>query len=169
MEAPETLISPNILEVVAEEAANTPPGAIAEVGVYKGGSAFIIAQRNPDRAMYLYDTFAGIPEKTAGLDGHEIGEFTNKDVASVRAAIPHAIICQGVFPETFVPVPYAFVHVDCDQYKSIKACIETFAPYMVPGGKMWFDDYSCLEGATRAVEESGRPFEKPSGKAMMRF
>lgn len=38
------------------------PGEIAEVGVYKGGSAKIICEAKGEKSLHLFDTFEGIPE-----------------------------------------------------------------------------------------------------------
>ena len=40
------------------------PGDIAEVGVYKGGSAKIICSAKGDRVLHLFDTFPACPEWT---------------------------------------------------------------------------------------------------------
>lgn len=165
-----TLIDPCTMDTMAFVASLVPYGALAEVGVYKGDSALILRKWNPGRDLYLYDTFSGIPERTEGLDKHSIGDFSDTTVEEVRKLLPDARIKVGIFPETFVPTFYAFVHVDCDQYRTIKACISFFSPWMTPGGKMWFDDYGCLPGADQAIKESGRPFRlTPGNKAMMEF
>ena len=44
--------------------------------------------------------------------------------------------------------------IDADQYRSIKDSIAHLWPQIVPGGAMLFDDYKCLDGATRAVTEA---------------
>lgn len=164
----ECLIGPDVIEAILREAASTPFGPIAEVGVYQGGSAQWLATLK--RPLFLYDTFTGIPERTESLDAHSIGDFGNTSLEQVKAVIPDATYCVGVFPETFVPQHYSFVHVDCDQYVSIAACISTFGPWMLPGGKMWFDDFPGLAGARKAVMECGKPFRvMVCEKAMIEF
>jgi hypothetical protein len=38
------------------------PGEVAEVGVYKGGSAYLMAAIfDPDKPIHLFDIFAGMP------------------------------------------------------------------------------------------------------------
>lgn len=144
-----------------EKLASTAPsgGCFVEVGVYKGGTAWHLAKvaRQQSRQLYLYDTFEGIPFRNEEKgDAHKVGDFRETSLEQVQAAIPDAICVKGVFPASIVEMPpVAFAHVDCDQYQSVKDCIaELFFQRMMPGGIMVFDDYKCLAGATRAVEEA---------------
>ncbi len=67
---------------------------------------------------------------------------------------PAAVVTAGVFPASAVDMgPLAFVHLDCDQYRSYHEAIEFLLPKMVPGGVMWFDDSPALDGARKAVTE----------------
>lgn len=134
-----------------------PPGCFVEVGVYKGGSAWHLAKiaRRQRRSIHLFDTFTGIPFQGPN-DTLEVGKYGDAVLADVKAAIPDAYFYPGIFPST-LPASLrevAFVHVDCDQYDSVKACIEMLWPLMVSGGVMYFDDYSWLDGATKAVDEA---------------
>lgn len=155
-----TLISPGAIADLRSLAAAAPlGGCFVEVGVYQGGSAWHLADvaRAQGRALYLYDTFTGIPMK-GELDLHEVGEFGDTDLERIRAAIPEAVIVPGIFPDSIVAMPpVAFAHIDCDQYESITRAIEALRPLMMPGGTMLFDDYGSLEGATRAVKDQFGP------------
>ena len=126
------------------------------MGVYKGGSAWHLARvaRAQGRALYLYDTFSGMPFAEEG-DSHRVGDFSATSLKDVQQAIPDAICVSGVFPDSLVDMPpVAFAHVDCDQYRSIRDCInELYHKRMVSGGIMVFDDYPFLPSAIRAVEE----------------
>ena len=42
--------------------ARAKEGAMAEVGVYKGGTAKVIATAAPGKKFYLFDTFNGMPD-----------------------------------------------------------------------------------------------------------
>jgi len=44
-------------------------GDIAEVGVYKGGSAKLICESKGKKNLYLFDTFEGLPELCENHDG----------------------------------------------------------------------------------------------------
>lgn len=137
-------------------------GDVAEVGVYKGGTAKLIASQLPHKKVYLFDTFLGMPESNPELDIHVKGDFKDTSLASVAyylADVPNVALCQGLFPETTVHVErntmFSFVHVDCDIYSSVKACCEYFYPLLKPFGIMCFDDYGALScpGAKKAVDE----------------
>lgn len=158
-----TLLPLHVLEDLVEHAKHAPAGAFAEFGVFQGGSAYFlnILAKKQGRELYLFDTFAGMPV-SGPLDQHPVGDFADTSLEAVRALIPDAHFVVGTFPESAAGLelpPLAFVHVDADQYESLKAAIDYFPPRMVPGGVMIFDDYLCLEGATKAIEEWGAPFE----------
>lgn len=153
-----SLINPEQLVHLVRLAADTPPGGWAEVGVYKGGSAVKLAAaaREQGRMLWLFDTFTGIPCRHALDSHHKIGDFADTSVEAVRELIPDAAIVVGDCRTTLADTdtgPLAFVHVDCDQYESVLACIQQLVPRMVRGGVMWFDDYRCTDGATFAVDE----------------
>lgn len=140
------------LEDLAETA---PAGCFVEVGVYRGGTAWHLARaaRKRGAPLYLYDTFSGMPFSDEG-DSHQVGDFSDTSLERVKEAIPDAICVPGVFPESKVDMPpIAFFHADCDQYRSIKACIDLFEKSAVPGAILVFDDYPFLPAAIRAVEE----------------
>lgn len=170
--APASLVHPSALEDLCGIARATPPGCFVEVGVYQGGSAFRLAEiaREQGRALYLYDTFTGIPFK-GDDDPHRAGDFGDTSLEAVKAAIPDAHFGVGIFPATLIPMPpVAFAHVDADQYQSIADAIRVLTPLLVPGGAILFDDYGCLAGADRAVNEwvaaTGASLQKtPRGKA----
>lgn len=170
-----SLINPEHLNELAEAAAECPPGAIVEVGVYRGGSAARLAEvaTGQGRVLWLFDTFAGIPESTVGVDFHRVGDFDDTSAEIVRAAVPAASIVVGDARETLPATetgPVAFAHVDCDQYETTRAVVRELVPRMVRGGLMVLDDYGVLDGATRAVDELLGGIElSPGGKARVRF
>lgn len=171
----DSLLNPHTLDTLVAIAEGAPNGNFAEFGVYKGGSAarLAVVARAQSRVLYLFDTFTGIPFK-GPIDGHNVGDFNDTSVDLVRAAIPDAVIVEGIFPDSLFrmkdpPHRLAFVHVDADQYESVRAAIEQFPRYMVQGGIMVFDDYNCLDGATKAIQDWGARLEiTAQGKALWR-
>jgi predicted O-methyltransferase YrrM len=175
--APQSLIRADALNELVETARIAPPGDLVEVGVYRGGSAVALARvaREQKRRLYLFDTFTGIPCANPSVDEHKVGDFGDCSMDDVRAAIPEATIIVGVFPGTLKHVPelgpIALAHIDCDQYSSVRACCDWLDSKMAPGGVMVFDDYDCLPGAKKAVEEMfpGRARISAQGKARVTF
>jgi O-methyltransferase len=135
----------------------TPLGPIVEVGVYRGDSAYYLIQVAKDRGseLHLFDTFARIPHRIE-MDNHQVDDFGDVSLDTVRGFLPDAVFHVGVFPDTLPDdlTDIAFVLVDCDQYGSIRACIDRLWPRMVTGGIMVFDDYTDTEGCVKAVDET---------------
>lgn len=167
-----SLIGERLLGVMEGLAWSRPRGAFAEVGVYKGGSAKVlygvaIAQ---GRELFLYDTFAGMPFK-GEHDQHEVGVFADCSYEEVTKEMPKATTVKGIFPSSAVAMPpMAFVHADADQYESTRAVCEKFAPLMVDGGMILFDDYRGVHSCIKAVDEMF-PDRKvlPDGRAVVCF
>lgn len=155
-----SLIPAFTLRMMADTAAATPPGCFVEVGVYRGGSALLLydVARNLSadiRDIHLFDTFCGIPYADK-IDHHHPGEFNGTDYLPIlQRLMPDAVFHVGIFPDTLTNdiQDIAFAHIDCDQYRSVRDCIACLWPRIVPGGIMWFDDFSALEGARAAVTE----------------
>ena len=49
--------------------------------------------------------------------------------------------------------PIALLHVDADWYESVKLCLTTLYPLVVPGGLVILDDYGHWPGCRAAVDE----------------
>jgi predicted O-methyltransferase YrrM len=147
------------------------PGAIAEIGVYKGGSAYLLARENPKKTVYLFDTFEGIPMSGAN-DVHGIGDFGDTSFDAVQELLKgdaNAQLQPGLFPETAAGLEnetYSFVHVDGDQEQTTRDALEYFWPRLADGGIMLFDDYEWKHcpGVALAVNE----FAEKIGLAVQR-
>lgn len=161
-EAPHSLVGAEQIAAMCKLAGEMPPGAIVEVGVWHGGTAWHLAKvaEAQQRHCYLFDTFTGIPYRE-DFDPHRVGDFSDTDIDTIRAAIPYAFVVPGVFPasaEGLIAAQFgwhrvAFVHLDCDQYQSYRDALAYLTPLMVDGGVVWCDDDTCLPGAERAVAE----------------
>ncbi len=130
-------------------------GGVAELGVYRGGSAKLI-RHYATGTLHLFDTFAGIPETDSEAGGHKAGDFPS-DADAVQAYVGDAVLHVGKFPATALELArYRFVHVDADTYQSTKAAIEYFVPRMTPGGRIVFDDYGWenCPGVMKAIQEA---------------
>jgi len=136
------------------------PGDIAEVGVYRGGSAKIICAAKGNRPLHLFDTFEGLPrvdEIDAVWPFYE-GKFAApfEEVKKYLADEPNVFLYKGLFPETAGPVRerrFSLVNLDVDTYESTKQCLQFFYLRMNPGGIIISHDYLTAPGVTKAVDE----------------
>src|SRR5664280_2722410 len=102
------------------------PYSVVECGVYRGGSLRLLARALPDKTVWGFDTFAGMPaEMVRNFDTHRAGDFGDSSydqVAAFLRDLNNVRLVQGVFPESFAQVPpdekFCLVHLDCDQYDS---------------------------------------------------
>jgi O-methyltransferase len=144
-------------------------GDVVECGVYKGGTAAILARsatRSPlPRTVWLFDTFQGMPPATTA-DGPEapswVGSLSSSPARVQRllrrtgADLSRVRIIPGLFQDTFpsLRIPQiALLNIDADWYESIKLCLETFYNAVVPRGFISIDDYGAWPGCRRAVDE----------------
>jgi len=145
-------------------------GDFAECGVYKGGSAFLIADTLMKSSVYnkqvhLFDTFTGMPEMTKQDPASNAvweGRFGDTSATAVREYLhrfPSVVIHPGLIPETLQAAKdkqFAFVHIDVDLYQTHLDCCSFFYNRMVKGGVLIFDDYGrsfFRTSARQAVDE----------------
>jgi O-methyltransferase len=141
------------------------PGAFAEVGVYKGDSAAILHTLDPNRELYLFDTFTGFPASDLEGETGEAATYTTDNFADVDAGHIYSKfdnkdkihLQQGYFPDTSKGLEekqFALVNLDADLYKPTKAALEFFYPRLSPGGVIFIHDYNIKwPGIIKAVNE----------------
>ncbi len=139
-------------------------GDVAELGVYKGNTAVILADlaRRIGSTAYLLDTFAGFAASDLqGVDANKRFEFGDTSLPQVQNLVGTENVrwVTGLFPGTADQLPpdarFCLVHIDCDLYAPFKSALAFFYDRLVPGGFMVMHDYSSLhwDGAQRAVDE----------------
>lgn len=144
------------------------PGAIVEVGVWRGGSGAIMATRANALGIadkiYLCDTWRGVV-KTGELDiYYSDGSHDNTSQEIVaeligRLGLPNVELLQGVFPDETGDRVEAdalrLCHIDVDVYQSAKDVFDWAWPRLSPGGLVVFDDYGfpACPGVTKFVDE----------------
>lgn len=144
-------------------------GEYLEFGVFSGKTINFISATLPDKIIYGFDSFEGLPE--TWRSGFEKEKF------SIRGNLPqvneNVRLVKGWFNETlpaFVkthPEPCAFIHVDCDLYSSTKTVFDNLKNQIVAGTVIAFDEYfnypGWQEGEYKAfmefVEENNLEFE----------
>ena len=161
----DTLISNDRLANIIKYADLARPleGNYAEVGVFRGGSLELIAKLNPDKEIYAFDSFTGLPRPTEHDNYHQEGDFKDTDYEGLKfyfERFHHNItLFKGFVPHTFTMIDpfkmYSFVHIDVDLYQSVKDSLDYFFPRMVMGGIIIIDDYGfeSTRGALVSVDE----------------
>jgi O-methyltransferase len=138
-------------------------GSIAELGVYKGNTAFLLAQlaRFFDTTAYLLDTYEGFPSEDMVGEAKLSHNFSDTSLESVRSLVGEKNVSyiKGRFPGTANAIPdterFCLVNLDCDLYAPFSAALQYFYPRLLPGGFLIMHDYSSLHWPRieKAVDE----------------
>lgn len=169
--------SATLLRIVARLQELHLCGDVAELGVYRGDTAWKINALFPEQDLYLFDTFQGFDnrdvekERESNLSHASENDFSDTSEELVRRRLPHpekAIICKGFFPETTKGLEekvFQFVSLDADLYAPILAGLEYFYPRLCQGGMILLHDYNNarFQGAKQAVKD----YEQKNGKLML--
>jgi len=136
------------------------PGDIAEIGVYKGGSAKIICEACDNKTVYLFDTFNGIPNVMNQNDCQEV--YTGMHTASIDvckkllAQYKNVKIHSGIFPFPCAEIAdrsFSFVHLDVDTYQSTLEGIRFFYPKLASAGIILCHNYLDNCGVHKAMHD----------------
>lgn len=155
------------------------PGAVVELGVYKGASLMRFAtfrrivENDHGRPLIGFDAFGAFPraEVEGEADRAFIDRFEDAGGEGIsKDALTAALDAKGfdnvelVAGNVFETLPaylsanpalrIAMLHLDMDVYEPTAFALERLLPHMVRGGLVVFDDYGMVEGATRAAEEA---------------
>lgn len=150
-----------------------PAAAILEVGVWRGGTAAVMARRLLDlkspATLYLADTFAGVAKAGAndafytGGEHHDTSQDTVEGLIKRTSAYPSTRVLKGIFPDEtggliHAGQKFSLCHIDVDVYDSAKGVLDWVWPRLIPGGVVVFDDYGFhyCTGVAKLVEEYRR-------------
>lgn len=161
-------------------------GSVAEVGVYKGNSAVLLAKyaRRANCKCYLFDTYAGFnASDKVGIDSGVESTYSDTSLDEVRKLVgeQNTHYIKGYIQDSLRMVDedevYSLVHIDCDLALPTIAALEYFYPRTTPGGFIIIHDYSSMfwAGCTSAVNqffsdkpESVVPIPDKSGSCVVR-
>jgi hypothetical protein len=111
-----------------------------EFGVAGGNSIRRIATLNPNKKIYGFDSFHGLPERWGTLPkGHFACDIPNNLPSNVELVV-------GLFDATLPqflsehPGDVAFAHIDSDLYESAKCVLDNLKPRLKPGSILAFDE-----------------------------
>ena len=171
-----------LIDAVRYVADNRLPGAVAECGVWKGGSMMAVARTllslgDTSRELYLYDTFEGMSAPTdddRSFDGRPAveqlaetprgeGVWCYSSLDEVKRNLfstgypPEKIhFIEGKIEETVPahnPPPLALLRLDTDWYESTRHELAHLFPLLCREGVLIIDDYGHWQGARKAVDE----------------
>ena len=103
-------------------------GDLVEVGVWRGGTAALIAGAAEGKLVHLFDTFSGVTKADKLYDTlYSGGEHADTDRGRVERLFAglglHCTIHVGIFPDQTgrsLPDAVALAHIDVDTYASAK-------------------------------------------------
>lgn len=146
-------------------------GDVVEFGCYAGDTSVLLAEalkQHPQKWLWLYDSFEGLPEKTAE-DSSAAGWRFKRGELKVDAEtvahkfrklqLPDPVIKKAWFQDldadNDLPSQICFALLDGDFYESIKTSFALVAPKLVDYGVIVVHDYRNQElpGSARAVNE----------------
>ena len=169
-------------------------GDLVECGVWKGGSVGLMALAHlaggapPTRTLHLFDSFAGLPEPRAEVDGETALRYAgsrgagrlepieqcvgplddNRRLLEGEIGYPPELLRYhvGWFEHTLpldAPAlgPIALLRLDGDWYESTRIVLAHLYAKVAPGGVVVVDDYGHWEGCRRAVDEFLRDLPEP--------
>ena len=170
-----TLLSDQIdraeLAIILRELVKTADvaGDVVAFGCFAGTTSVHIARwlDGSGKSFHVYDSFEGLPEKTApdvspAGEQFKAGELavTKKQfiINCKKAGVRLPVIHKGWFSdldERDVPEPISFAFLDGDYYESVRVPLELIEHKLTPGAVIVVDDYvnEALPGASRAVDE----------------
>lgn len=158
------------VRTILRELASTAavPGDVVEFGCYVGTTSVHLMQAlAPGKTLHVYDSFAGLPEKTAPDISPAGEQFRPGELAATKKqlitnfkklGLPLPVIHKGWFdaltPDD-VPSAVSFAFLDGDYYESVRAPLELLRHRLSPGAIIVVDDYAneALPGAAKAVDQ----------------
>jgi O-methyltransferase len=158
-----------ILRMLETALHQTNDGVVVEMGCYQGTTSLFIQRmlQQNSREFHVYDSFAGLPDKTApdispAGEQFKTGELFASKKSFItnfkKTALPLPIVHKCWFNEldpADMPNAIAFAFLDGDYYESIIDSLKLVWPRLVSGAVVVVDDYQneALPGAKRAVDE----------------
>jgi O-methyltransferase len=155
-----------LLHLASEVRRRGVPGDLLDCGVWNGGSTILMSLGAPERRVWAFDSFQGLPAPGPS-DGEQSAAFAGECVGA-EAKLLEGFTCfadpsrlevrKGWFEQTLPAAApaidrVALLHVDGDWYESVKVALESFYEKVSPGGYVIIDDYGTWVGARQATDE----------------
>jgi hypothetical protein len=148
-------------------------GDFIDLGVGMGGMSLFLGLRAREhrRKMYSLDSFTGLPALHPELDNPvfrqgDYGPPDGRDITQWKDRLQHKVnkfglqdvvnIVSGFFDATLTQLPqnakFAFVHIDCDLYTSVRPVLNELYDRVSDGGYIVIDDFfHPAQGPLRAT------------------
>lgn len=163
----------NIRECVTTVLADGVPGDLVETGVWRGGSCIymrgiLAAYGDPDRQVWVCDSFEGLPEhdgRYAADIGDQFHTFTELaiSVEEVQGNFrrydlldDRVRFLKGWFADTLPGAPIdsiAVLRLDGDMYSSTMDALVPLYDKVSPGGFVIIDDYGAVPACAQAIHD----------------
>ncbi len=160
-----------ILSELNRAISNNPNGAVVEFGCYIGTTSLFIRrlldERSDNREYHVYDSFEGLPPKTAADESPAGTQFQAGELRVGKKQLVQEFRKAGLQPPIIhkswfsdlraadVPTQIAFAFLDGDFYESIRDSLQLVLPRLTPHATIVIDDYAreALPGVAKAVRE----------------
>jgi hypothetical protein len=163
----------NIRECVEQVLGDGIPGDLVETGVWRGGSCIymrgiLAAYGDPDRRVWVCDSFEGLPEHDGRYEA-DIGDqfHTFSELAISVEEVQENFrrygllddrveFLKGWFADTLGTAPIeqiAVLRLDGDMYSSTMDALEPLYDKVSPGGFVIVDDYGAVPACAQAIHD----------------
>ena len=155
---------------------NKVDGYVAECGVWKGHSAFILCkmleETKSSKKFYIFDSFEGGLSDKSAKDKNNRYELKKEQIRAEKMSFAsdenqvknslsvfrNIYYFKGWIPERFNEVKnnnFCFVHIDVDLYQPTLDSLIFFYPRLTKGGAIVIDDYAISQfpGSRKAVDD----------------
>ena len=160
----------NLRDCVVSVIEDSVSGDLLEAGVWRGGStiymrAILRALAVRDRAVWVVDSFRGLPPSSHPLDTIDFSGWSQLAVSAddVRENFrrydlldDQVRFVEGFFADSLPSAPIdrlAILRIDADMYASTMDVLVPLYDKLSPGGFVIIDEYFSVEPCRRAVDE----------------
>ncbi|HET6748757.1 MAG TPA: TylF/MycF family methyltransferase [Actinomycetes bacterium] len=164
----------NLQDLVTDVLRRGVPGDLIETGAWRGGATILMravleAYGDPDRRVWVADSFQGLPRPDPGRWPAEAGDehWTREQLAvpleQVQANFARYGLLDdrvrflaGWFKDTLPDAPIerlAVLRLDGDMYGSTMEALEALYPKLSVGGYVIVDDYGAIPQCKEAVTD----------------
>jgi hypothetical protein len=170
----ETTILGNWFILEALEATRNLKGAVAEVGAFQGGNAYLqlsaMALRGDQRTYYVLDSFEGFPPLSEydPVDMQAVyrpEDFRLNRIINGLRQFRQAMVIPGFVPGTFRQIPakerFSLVFYDCDLYQPALDTYAYFWERLEPGGMIIIHDNVATPRGWNGVRKATNQFFDP--------